>query len=160
MPEGIRPTERTSSLNEEETHALLAERGIQHLSPDAWKPHQPLLYVLDEGVRFNVEKDGKTPIPSERIPSIALLSDPVSMKPKLIDRSDPDLDILEIVNLRGQVDFFAINPVTRVPELVGTSTPLKIGDNAFLATRKNLYVADDSMFRKSAPKAAKPDKQL
>jgi hypothetical protein len=125
-------------MTESETIAFLQEHRVAPL--ENWVPHQPLLYVLEERTRPTYE--GRTP-------SIVRLNDPIKIEfdNPLSDDDEPDRIVYALHNAGGQLDYYAINPLTKKIEQVHTTLGRdKAGAKPYHVRKEGLYVAADELF--------------
>lgn len=135
-------------MNEIETLQFLDVVGVKQLSVGAWQPHQPVLYVLDEETRLPRGDKGKLVTP-DKVASIARIDDPIAIEWYEASSINPTRTQGALRSDRGQIDYYAINPVTRTPVLVGTSTPVRT-NAPFLVEKSKLFEATDLIFPKSS----------
>ncbi|HRH24176.1 MAG TPA: hypothetical protein PK109_01115 [Candidatus Paceibacterota bacterium] len=130
--------ERKPSLNEQETLALLAQKGVAGLG--AMKPHTPFLYVLEEHTRL----DTATPDVKASIARVEY--------PERFEQVYPGR--FRILIKKGQIDYYAIHRDTGQPFHVGTGQPRERNKQGiiYLANTSNMFEAADHLF----PKAKKP----
>ncbi len=136
---GVEKFEDKKSMNKQETIAFLKKHGVKAL--ENWKPHQSVLYVFEEMLRGD---DGPFKfLPSEKRPSIARIYDPIHL-----DFNSPQVEttservVYNLINVGGQVDLYAVNPVTEKPLLVLTEKKEK----AYHVTKEGLYMSNDELF--------------
>lgn len=142
------------SMNEAETLTFLHDRGVRLLPAKDWRPHQPLLYVLEEKIRGETGPLKK--IPRDRRPSIVRVDDPVvlNIDSPLTESTDPQRVVYELENHGGQVDYFAIDPNTKQIINVKTSARIKKWDDQnpnltpYHVRLEALFETNDDLFPK------------
>jgi hypothetical protein len=131
------------SMTEAETIAFLQEQGVKPL--ENFTAHQPLLYVLEERIRK--DNGPLKDLPKDKRPSVARVSDPfkIHFDNPLVDEGEPERVVYALDNPGGQVDYYAINPITKEIEIVkttigrikdATSTPYHV-------RKEGLFMPDD-----------------
>ena len=151
-PRRIDRHENVPSMNERQTLALLRERGVKPFSLDQWVPGKPVLYVLEEGTRMRIRGDLTQVSPSE-VASIARLDNPPSIERLRVVQEVEGLEdtgpiAYRLTNEGGQIDYYAIDPGTKVVKCVGTS--YRKGGLSFYLEGANSFFAHDTLFPKSA----------
>lgn len=137
------------SMTEEQTHSFLKEKGIVPLHD--WQPGQPLLYVLEE---FTRQDDGPyEKMPVDKRPSIARLDSPTFLNLEHEREGKDDIKgriVYPLANeAGGQIDYYAINPKTKRPEVVLTRNTVVNPGHAYNVRKENLFSAADGVFPKS-----------
>lgn len=143
--ETIEAPKATPSMDELQTLDFLRERGVRQLVD--WRPGQPFLYVLPE-VHRNFRMPDFSMRPVDEVASVALISNPMILM--FAQKPAPSGHILGYIEKDGiKVDYYAIDPNSKVSKLVGTSRP-QIGSNPFIVRKANLFeVPEDSdLFKK------------
>ena len=130
---------KKKSMTKEETITFLKKHGIKPL--ENWKPHQPILYIFEEMIRGD---DGPfKSLPAEKRPSIARIQDPVYLNfnsPEI--ESTTERVVYNLINAGGEVNLYAIDPITEKRILVATEKKEKV----YHVTREGLYMAADELF--------------
>ena len=148
MPENSEGRENVRSLKEAETIAFLKEHGVEPLSEN-WRPHQPLLFVLENNLRTLLDRETGKERPPDKIASIARVDDPTKMQFSVKDPKHREYNRGQLFNDGGQIDYYAIDFATRKPVHLGASRPARM-HFPFLIWRANLFTAADHLFPKSA----------
>ena len=119
-------------MNEQETRDFLLQNGVQPLDLNNWQPHLPILFLLKDTIRADLDY-----FPNNKKPSILRINDPVRLY-----IHDPARHALH--NQGGQIDYYAINPKTKEINLVKTSANSK----RYFVTVDSLFVSSDNLFPK------------
>jgi hypothetical protein len=145
IPKKQESKEHKVSLNEPETLAYLIERGVQPLK--VWEKEKPFLYVMEDVVRGD---DGPFQmLATQDRPSIARVNGPTDInfdKPVVSD-DQPNRVGYHMSNPGSQIDYFAIDGLTRNPQWVRTTFRDTRNSNFRYVVRKEyLFETDNTLF--------------
>jgi len=135
-------------MNQAEIIAFLARRGIEPLGE--WRPGEAILYVVEDGYRTDTAHYGD--LPGRLRPSVARLDNPDSVVAgeRAVDRDGTWTTMVRIVNESGgQVDYYAIDPMTHEVAFVRSSASIRDKDYPYVAPGRLLFRADDGLFPKA-----------
>lgn len=152
QPQKPSPAEAAeASMGEMETLAYLQMHGVERLRSEAWQPHQPVLYVLEEFVRVDNGPLGN--IPRNLRPSIVRVDDPakIDFANPITETGDglPDRTIYKLQNKGGRIDYYAIPKDGGLPIWVRGSNRVRPSYNV---RKEELFVVNNDLF----PKGTQP----
>jgi hypothetical protein len=126
------------SLNEPGTVNFLLEKGVKRL--EVFKPNTPLFYVFEDKTRG--DRGPFRFYPADQRPSLAVVHAPVKLDfNSPLERDEDKVVIYKLYNEGGNVDLYAIDPITHQLRLVIAENKYK----AYEVRKDLLFEAQDGV---------------